>query len=116
MIKILLHIVLASLLLFALPLHAAEQPGAPSPATNSSWEDLERAPSLYESPYRISLFSAPHGEDRARLWSQTMSIGAYGVGVAGLAAMAGLRDRPARQSRRAAGAETRLGDGELRPR
>ena len=55
--------------------------------TNTSWEDAIRAPSVYDQPYNVSLFSAEHGEDYARLWSQTKSVAAYGVGFAGFLAL-----------------------------
>ncbi|WP_028113766.1 DUF3943 domain-containing protein [Ferrimonas kyonanensis] len=55
--------------------------------TNSSWEQKAVSPSAYDDPYRVSLFDAPHGEDQARLWSQTKSLAWYGVGVAGVIAL-----------------------------
>ncbi|WP_299793300.1 DUF3943 domain-containing protein [uncultured Shewanella sp.] len=55
--------------------------------TNSSWEDTVRSPSVYEQPYKVSLFSAEHGEDSDRLWSQTKSVAAYGVAFAGFLAL-----------------------------
>ncbi|WP_028108095.1 DUF3943 domain-containing protein [Ferrimonas futtsuensis] len=58
-----------------------------SPITNSRWEELSLAPDVYDDPYGVSLFSAPNGEDKARLWSQTKSLMAYGVGVAGVIAL-----------------------------
>ncbi|BDY04128.1 DUF3943 domain-containing protein [Ferrimonas sp. YFM] len=58
-----------------------------SPITNSRWEELSLTPDVYDNPYAVSLFSAPNGEDKARLWSQTKSVAAYGVGVAGFIAL-----------------------------
>lgn len=48
------------------------------------WENLKFKEDLFQSPYKISLFSAENGEDSARLWSQTKSIFAYGFGVIGV--------------------------------
>ncbi|PKH06005.1 DUF3943 domain-containing protein [Moritella sp. Urea-trap-13] len=56
-------------------------------ATNSAWEEEPRMKSTYDNPYRVSLFSPKNGEDSQRLWSQTKSIGAYGLGVAGTLAL-----------------------------
>jgi opacity protein-like surface antigen len=50
--------------------------------TNSSWEDKIRPDGVYDSPYKIALFSTPNGEDGERLWSQTKSVAWYGIGVA----------------------------------
>lgn len=55
--------------------------------TNTSWEDKAIEASVYDDPYAISLFSAPHGEDAERVWSQTKSVAWYGVGVAGFLAL-----------------------------
>lgn len=55
--------------------------------TNSSWEDKAIDASVYAAPYTVSLFSAPHGEDKERIWSQTQSLAWYGVGVAGFLAL-----------------------------
>ncbi|MCJ2376131.1 DUF3943 domain-containing protein [Vibrio sp. ZSDZ34] len=55
--------------------------------SNTAWEELPDTSPLYRNPYRVSLFSPQHGEDSARLWSQTKSIAAYGVGVAGVLAL-----------------------------
>lgn len=55
--------------------------------TNTSWEDLDQPDDVYSSPFAVSLFSAPHGEDKERLWSQTASVAWYGVGVAGFIAL-----------------------------
>ena len=55
--------------------------------TNTHWEQTARDISVYDNPYKISLFSAAQGEDSARLWSQTKSVGAYGLGVAGFLAL-----------------------------
>ncbi len=55
--------------------------------TNTSWEDTIRSSSVYDQAYKVSLFSAEHGEDSARLWSQTKSVAAYGVGFAGFLAL-----------------------------
>ncbi|RBW43195.1 DUF3943 domain-containing protein [Psychromonas sp. B3M02] len=49
--------------------------------TNSSWEQFDVPESFYDNPYTVSLFSPTHGEDRARLASQTNSIFYYGLGV-----------------------------------
>lgn len=51
--------------------------------TNSSWEELAAQGARYDSPFKVSLFTPKNGEDSARLWSQTKSVAAYGVGVAG---------------------------------
>lgn len=51
--------------------------------TNSSWAELAVNPTIYESPFKVSLFNPENGEDSARLWSQTKSIAVYGFGVAG---------------------------------
>lgn len=52
--------------------------------TNSQWENLATVGEVdYRKRYEISLFSAEHGEDKARLWSQTKSIFGYGFGVIG---------------------------------
>ncbi|WP_076410538.1 DUF3943 domain-containing protein [Shewanella sp. UCD-KL12] len=55
--------------------------------TNTSWEDTIREEAVYSNPYSVSLFSAENGEDKARLWSQTTSVAAYGVGFAGFLAL-----------------------------
>jgi len=54
---------------------------------NSRWENLTVSEDFYQSPYQMSLFSPQHGEDSARLWSQTSSIFAYGFGVIGIIAL-----------------------------
>jgi opacity protein-like surface antigen len=51
--------------------------------TNSIWENNEAEPVFYQNPYQVSLFSPENGEDSERLWSQSKSIFAYGVGVIG---------------------------------
>ncbi|SEG03007.1 DUF3943 domain-containing protein [Vibrio hangzhouensis] len=67
--------------------------GYHSISTNSSFEELRIAGApdsytdFYSSPYRVSLFNPQNGEDSERLWSQTKSIFAYGVGVAGVLAL-----------------------------
>lgn len=66
--------------------------GYRSISTNSSFEELRQDDSIsqanfYDSPYRVSLFNPQNGEDSERLWSQTKSIFAYGVGVAGVLAL-----------------------------
>ncbi|MFM2666509.1 DUF3943 domain-containing protein [Vibrio mediterranei] len=67
--------------------------GYRSISTNSSFEELRIAnesdnpTNFYDSPYRVSLFNPQNGEDSERLWSQTKSIFAYGVGVAGVLAL-----------------------------
>ncbi|PHR84865.1 MAG: ubiquitin-protein ligase [Colwellia sp.] len=48
------------------------------------WENINVKDGFYQSPYQISLFSPENGEDKARLWSQTKSIFAYGFGVIGV--------------------------------
>jgi hypothetical protein len=48
------------------------------------WENLNIKDDIYQSPYKVSLFSSENGEDSARLWSQTQSIFAYGFGVIGI--------------------------------
>ena len=54
---------------------------------NSDW-NLHAVPEdFYQSPYQINLFSAEHGQDNQRLWSQTKSVMAYGFGVAGFILM-----------------------------
>ena len=58
-----------------------------NPPTNSYWEGLEFDPSIYNSPYQISLFNPKNGENKQRLWSQTKSMFAYGFGVAGVLAL-----------------------------
>jgi opacity protein-like surface antigen len=55
--------------------------------TNSNFENLTPSDDFYQSPYQISIFSSPNGEDSDRLWSQTNSIFAYGFGVIGLIAL-----------------------------
>jgi len=52
--------------------------------TNSYWFDLEKTPRAYNSFYQISLFNPSHGEDSARVWSQTKSVFIYGFGVLGI--------------------------------
>ncbi len=67
--------------------------GYRSISSNSSFEELrilgesDSPTNFYDSPYRISLFDPQNGEDSERLWSQTKSIFAYGVGVAGVLAL-----------------------------
>ncbi|MGF1776907.1 DUF3943 domain-containing protein [Vibrio nomapromontoriensis] len=67
--------------------------GYRSISTNSSFEELRQNEttveqvSFYDSPYQVSLFNPQNGEDSERLWSQTKSIFAYGVGVAGVLAL-----------------------------
>jgi hypothetical protein len=56
-------------------------------ATNSRFENLSVSDNFFQSPYQVSIFSSPNGEDRDRLWSQTNSIFAYGFGVIGLIAL-----------------------------
>ena len=73
----------------------ADSPGPAKPATtpyvnaptNSHWEGLEFDPSAYDTPYKISLFNPQNGEDSQRLASQTKSMFAYGLGVAGVLAL-----------------------------
>lgn len=50
-------------------------------ATNSHWENLDFNPSIYDTPYKISLFNPKNGEDSHRLWSQTVSIFAFTAGA-----------------------------------
>ncbi len=52
----------------------------------SYWTLLEIDPSIYDSPYRVSLFRPQNGEDGERVWSQTRSIFIYGVGVVAILA------------------------------
>jgi outer membrane protein W len=52
------------------------------PVTRS--ENLNIIDDVYQSPYKVSLFSSENGEDSTRLWSQTQSIFAYGFGVIGV--------------------------------
>ena len=49
--------------------------------TNSAWENQIVEKNFYDNPYQISLFSPQNGEDSDRLWSQTQSVFAYGIGV-----------------------------------
>lgn len=56
-------------------------------ATNSRFENLTPSDDFFQSPYQVSIFSNPNGEDSDRLWSQTNSIFAYGFGVIGLIAL-----------------------------
>ncbi|MEN8253849.1 MAG: DUF3943 domain-containing protein, partial [Verrucomicrobiota bacterium] len=65
--------------LCTLPIMASAQ-------TNSYWTALEIDPAIYETPYRISLFSPQNGEDGGRAWSQTKSVFFYGLGVVGVLA------------------------------
>lgn len=72
------------------PIQISEEPGDTSFTnlpTNSYWEGLEFDPSIYNSPYKISLFNPQNGENKQRLWSQTKSMFAYGFGVAGALAL-----------------------------
>ena len=81
---------LLAALLAASPAYAGDSDVVLSPEpvfSNTSWEDLDKPDDVYSSPYAVSLFSAPHGEDKERLWSQTKSIAWYGVGVAGFIAL-----------------------------
>jgi len=48
------------------------------------WENLAPSSDLYQSPFKVSLFSSENGEDSARLWSQTKAIFGYGFGVIGV--------------------------------
>ncbi|HSR87334.1 MAG TPA: DUF3943 domain-containing protein [Pontiella sp.] len=54
--------------------------------TNTYWRRLKTDPAIYETPYRITLFTPQNGEDGQRLWSQTKSVVFYGFGVAGFLA------------------------------
>jgi len=54
---------------------------------NSLWEEKSVEPRFYDAPYRVSLFNAQHGEDAARLLSQTKSIFGYGFAVIGVLAL-----------------------------
>ena len=49
--------------------------------TNTVWENQIVEKNFYDSPYKISLFSPQNGENIDRLWSQTQSVFAYGLGV-----------------------------------
>ncbi|SHI26337.1 DUF3943 domain-containing protein [Ferrimonas marina] len=76
------------ILLMLGPWVQAEEESIYRPAiTNTSWEQIDREASIYDSPYKVSLFSAEHGEDKERMWSQTKSIAGYGLGVAGFLAL-----------------------------
>lgn len=55
--------------------------------TNSSWEQKTLSPVVYRDPYAISLFNAPHGEDRERLNSQSKLVGAFIISTAGILAL-----------------------------
>lgn len=55
--------------------------------TNSYWTALDIDPSIYGTPYRISLFNPENGEDGGRTWSQTKSVFFYGLGVVGVLVM-----------------------------
>lgn len=57
------------------------------PFGNSTWEEIDKSVQVYDSPFDVALFSAPNGEDKERLWSQTKSVAWYGVGVAGFIAL-----------------------------
>ncbi|MEY8214280.1 MAG: DUF3943 domain-containing protein [Colwellia sp.] len=48
------------------------------------WENLAPSSELYQSPFKMSLFSPENGEDSDRLWSQTKAIFGYGFGVIGV--------------------------------
>ncbi|WP_261396571.1 DUF3943 domain-containing protein [Photobacterium rosenbergii] len=67
------------------PIHSSKY--SKSPYTNTTWEQVPRQVSVYDSPYNVALFSGENGEDIDRLWSQTKSIFWYGVGVAGFIAL-----------------------------
>ena len=55
--------------------------------TNSYWTALPISPSIYNTPYHISVFNPQNGEDGARAWSQTKSVFFYGLGVVGVLAI-----------------------------
>ncbi|TKB43211.1 DUF3943 domain-containing protein [Thalassotalea mangrovi] len=55
--------------------------------SNSAWEEKVAQDGFYDNPFSVSVFSADHGEDRERLWSQTKSIFVYGFGVIGVIAL-----------------------------
>lgn len=55
--------------------------------TNSAWEELDISQKFYDSPYKVSLFTSPNGEDSKRLLSQTKAIFAMGLGVIGVIAL-----------------------------
>lgn len=80
---------LFSVLLAVSPVFGGESEAVFSalPYSNTSWEDQVKPDDVYDSPYSVSLFSAPNGEDKERLWSQTKSMAWYGVGVAGVIAL-----------------------------
>lgn len=59
-------------------------PTTTSAQTNSYWTALEIDPTIYGTPYSISLFRPQNGEDGARTWSQTKSLFFYGLGVVGV--------------------------------
>lgn len=54
------------------PIHSSKY--SKSPYTNTTWEQVPRQVSVYDSPYNVALFSGENGEDIDRLWSQTKSI------------------------------------------
>ena len=58
--------------------------GSAQAQSSSYWTAVEIDPSLYDSPYRISLFDPQNGEDGGRAWSQTKSLFFYGLGVVGV--------------------------------
>ena len=49
--------------------------------TNSLWEEKDIDPSFYDTPYQVSLFHAPNGEDSDRLLNQTYTVFGLGIGV-----------------------------------
>jgi hypothetical protein len=55
--------------------------------TNSYWKALGISSAIYDTPYRITLFSPQNGEDSSRVWSQTKSVFVYGLGVIGFLAL-----------------------------
>lgn len=58
-----------------------------STSSNRFLEELDRQDDFAAAPYKVSLFNPTNGEDSERLWSQTKSIGFYGLGVAGALAL-----------------------------
>lgn len=56
-------------------------PLATNQTETSYFSPLQIDPSIYNTPYHVSLFNPQNGEDGQRLWSQTKSIFFYGIGA-----------------------------------
>lgn len=54
--------------------------------TTSEFPDIDWDTEWEDSPYHVSLFDPKHGENKARLWSQTKLMFGLGLGVAGFIA------------------------------